>query len=61
MGLTAVVELGFVEAALDAALAVGQFLAIYLGFTRNPSAVLCVESVGYSSNTGKRRGISSFL
>jgi hypothetical protein len=53
-GLVALVELGFVEAPGDAALAVGQFF----GYSRFHSKSLAVSGVGkgcYSSNTGKTR------
>src|SRR5229473_3334463 len=57
--LAAVAELALIQASLDAALAVGQLA----GYSRIHSKSLLASGVGkgcYSSNTAKRRRISSF-
>src|ERR1700693_2232983 len=58
-GIATVVELGFVEAPGDAALAIGQ-LSGYSLFHSKSLAVIGVGKGCYSSNTGKRGRISSF-
>src|SRR5208283_532662 len=59
-GFGTTVEVGFVQAALDTALAVGQFLSYDLLHSKSLPVFDCGDN-GYAIRHRKRRGVSSFF